>query len=372
MKTGSAELPLHFGSAPRWLFLRMTRLASEIAQGVVLEHGTDGLLERLSDPFWFQALGCVLGFDWHSSGLTTTTCAALKEGVRGMEEELGLFVAGGKGATSRKTPVEIASWGERTGVEAAALVYASRVAAKVDSAAVQDGYQLYHHAFFFNKEGNWAVVQQGMNDETRMARRYHWLSRNVTDFVCEPHAAICCDARRPTLNLVAEESEGARAMSAQIACRPPDEVTAELSHLRELELPRRHAVLLSDIDPRRLERIFLKAYAAQPEGFEALLTLEGVGAKTLRALSLVAELVYGKPPSFTDPARYSFAHGGKDGTPYPVDRRAYDQTIELLGRAIRRARLNQREELEALERLEGAFSKCPKEGRPDPRGEGRS
>ena len=355
MKTGMANLPLHYGSAPRWLFSRMKQLAGEIAQVIVLEYGPAGLLKHLSDPFWFQALGCVLGFDWHSSGLTTTTCGAIKEGVKGQEEELGLFVAGGKGSTSRKTPAEIVAWGERTGIDAESLVYSSRTAAKVDSAAVQDGYQIYHHVFFFDAQGNWAVVQQGMNIGTRMARRYHWLSIDVEDFVCEPHAAICCDRRGLTLNLVARESEGTRRASVEIARQRPQQLVSELNHLKTLALPRRHDVMLADIDPGRLERIFLKTYQAQPQGFESLLTLKGVGAKTLRALSLISELVYGKPPSFDDPARYSFAHGEKDGTPYPVDRDLYDSSIELLGRAIRRAKLNKAQELRTFKRLESAF-----------------
>lgn len=333
----------------------MKKLAGEIVQVIVLEYGSAGLLAHLSDPFWFQALGCVLGFDWHSSGLTTTTCGAIKEGVKGQEEELGLFVAGGKGATSRKTPAEIVAWGVRTGIDAESLIYSSRTAAKVDSAAVQDGYQIYHHAFFFDAEENWAVVQQGMNIGTKMARRYHWLSIDVEDFVCEPHVAICCDMRGPTLNLVARESEGTRRASAEIARQRPQQIVLRLNHLKTLSLPRRHAVMLADIDPGRLERIFLKTYQAQPQGFESLLTLKGVGAKTLRALSLISELLYGEPPSFDDPARYSFAHGGKDGTPYPVDRDLYDSSIELLGRAIRRAKLNKAQELRTFKRLESAF-----------------
>ena len=356
MRTGTAELPLHHGSAPRWLFTRMSRLAAEIAEAVVIEHGTLGLLERLSDPFWFQAVGCVLGFDWHSSGLTTTTCGALKEGIRGREEELGLFVAGGKGATSRKTPSEISARCERLGADATPLVYASKTSAKVDSAAVQDGYQLYHHVFLFDRDSNWAVVQQGMSDATRMARRYHWLSTGTASFVCEPHAAVCCDARSEVLNLVALESEAARRAVHEVACQPPQEVARELDRLRHLALPRRHPVMLADIDPKRLDGILLRTYQAQPAGFESLLTLSGVGPKTMRALSLVAELIYGATPSFEDPARYSFAHGGKDGTPYPVDRALYDRTIDLLGRAIRRARFNRGEELGALRRLERAFA----------------
>ncbi len=357
MKTGTADSPLHYGKAPRWLFARMRVLAGKIAAAVVLEHGTDGFLQRLADPYWFQALGCVLGFDWHSSGLTTTTCGAIKDGIKGEEESLGLFAAGGKGATSRKTPVEVAVWGDRTGIDADRLIYASRTAAKVDSAAVQDGYAIYHHAFFFDRDGNWAVVQQGMNAATRMARRYHWLSEQVSDFVCEPHAAVCCDVRAPSLNLVARDSAAARTASAEIAREPPDRIVTELARLKRIELPRRHAVILADIDPHRLHRIFLKSYAAQPAGFEELLTTPGVGAKTLRALSLIAELVYGAAPSFTDPARFSFAHGGKDGTPFPVDRAEYDRSIAVISRAIRRAKLGSSEELRALRRLERAFTR---------------
>jgi len=358
MRTGFADLPLHGGRAPRWLFSRMSRLARSIVELVVLEHGTAGLLERMSDPGWFQALGCVLGFDWHSSGLTTTTCGAIKEGIRGEEESLGLFVAGGKGAASRRTPAEIATWGDRTGIEADPLIYASRTSAKVDSAAVQDGYQIYHHSFLFDRDGRWAVVQQGMNEDNGMARRYHWLSARLEDFVCEPHAAVCCDRRSPTLNLVARESEEARKTTSELARERPERLVSELEGLKRIELPRRHAVLISDISPGRLERIFVKTYEAQPEDFRVLLGIAGVGGKTIRALALVAELVYGSAPSFEDPARYSFAHGGKDGIPYPVDRPLYDGTISILERAIKRAKLNRTDEISALRRMERVFGKA--------------
>jgi len=210
MRTGVADLPLHYGKAPPWLFKRMSRLARAVAVVTVEEFGTAELLRRLSDPFWFQAFGCVLGFDWHSSGLTTTACGALKEGLRGLERDLGLVVAGGKGATSRKTPQEIEAWGEHLAADPADLVFASRMSAKVDSAALQDGYQIYHHTFVFDNQGRWCVVQQGMNTETRYARRYHWLGEGVSDFVCEPHAAICCDNQSTVLNMVAQESDTAR------------------------------------------------------------------------------------------------------------------------------------------------------------------
>ncbi|MFC2082613.1 DUF763 domain-containing protein [Candidatus Bipolaricaulota bacterium] len=330
----------------------MTLLAGSITELVVLEHGVSGLFARISDPFWFQSLGCVLGFDWHSSGVTTTTCGAIKEGIRGKEQELGLFVAGGKGAASRKTPAEIVSWGEKTGVDAETLVDASRTSAKVDSAAVQDGYQIYHHVFLFDRENNWAVVQQGMNESNGFARRYHWQSSFLDDFVNEPHAAICCDQRRPSLNLVARSSEGTRGASTDLSRGNPVVLANELHRLKSLSLPKRHEILMSDISPTRLERIFLKTYEAQPPSFKDLLSLPGVGAKTIRALSLIAELAYGAEPSYQDPARFGFAHGGKDGIPYPVDRPLYDETIELLERAIHKARLGQADELRALRRLE--------------------
>ena len=336
----------------------MTQLAGSITELIVLEHGVSGLFSRISDPYWFQSLGCVLGFDWHSSGVTTTTCGAIKEGIKGREEELGLFVAGGKGVASRRTPTEIVSWGEKTGVDVEKLVDASRTSAKVDSAAVQDGYQIYHHVLLFDQDSNWAVVQQGMNESNGLARRYHWLSSSVDDFVNEPHAAICCDQRRPSLNLVAESSDGARHTSTELSNEKPVVLVGELHRLKLLSLPKRHEILMSDISPTRLERIFLKTYETQPAGFKELLCLPGVGAKTIRALSLIAELTYGAEPSYQDPARFGFAHGGKDGIPYPVDRPLYDQTIDLMERAVRKAKLGQTDELHALRRLERYFGDC--------------
>ena len=351
MRTGTANLPLHYGRAPRWLFGRMTRLAGEIASVVVEEHGTEEMLRRLSDPFRFQSFGCVLGFDWHSSGLTTTACGALKEGLRERQEELGLFVAGGKGATSRRAPQEIEAVGASLDTDPAVLTYASRMAAKVDSAGLQDGYQIYHHTFVFNREGKWCVVQQGMNASTRYARRYHWLSEGVEDFICEPHAAVCCDEKGSVLNMVARESSEARRASTLLSHERPDWLVNELTRLQHLELPAHHEVRLHDVHPDRLRSIFLKTYEEQPPHFEALLGMPGVGPQTIRALSLVAELVYGATPSFRDPVRYSFAHGGKDGHPYPVDRANYDQSIATLEQALRRARVGDRERLLALRRL---------------------
>ena len=351
MRTGYAHLPLHGGRAPAWLFQRMVRLSREVLGHVVAEYGSSEVLRRLSDPFWFQAFGCVLGFDWHSSGVTTTVCGAVKESVRGAEADFGFHVAGGKGATSRRTPGEIAGACERLSRDPVPLTYASRMAAKVDSAAVQDGYQLYHHAFFFTPAGEWCVVQQGMNDANGMARRYHWLSASLPSFVQEPHAAVCCDSRTEAWNLVAAESSGVRSASAELARQEPAKTLAAFRRLPVLEMPRRHDVQDADVSPAYLQKILLRTYDRAPQDFERLLGIEGVGGKTLRALALVSELVYGTPVSTRDPARFSFAHGGKDGHPFPVDRSAYDRTIAVLHSALDRARVDHSEKRDALQRL---------------------
>jgi len=350
-RTGTADLPLHGGHAPRWLFARMVRLSREIVLALADEFETEGVLARLSDPCWFQALGCLLGFDWHSSGLTTTACGALKEALHAVGEEIGLWAAGGKGAASRRTPLEIAEAALKLAVEPDPLVYASRMTAKVDSAALQDGFQIYHHAFFFDRAGRWCVVQQGMNERTGMARRYHWSSEVGSAFVCEPHAGIVGPRSDLVLNLVARESEGVRRAIPELAREPPDHLSAELGRAQRMALPRRHALLLADLDPQRLRSVFLSAYESQAADFAGLLATPGVGAKGLRALALLAELLYGVPISFRDPARFAYAHGGKDGTPYPVDRETYDRTIEVLGQAVRRAQLGKRDELGALRQL---------------------
>jgi hypothetical protein len=350
--TGYASLPLHSGRAPAWLFGRMVRLSREIVVYLTAEYGTREVLRRLSDPFWFQGFGCVLGFDWHSSGVTTTVCGAVKEGLKDLDREIGLFAAGGKGGTSRKTPGQIADFCERTGGEAAPLVYASRTAAKVDSAAVQDGYQLYHHAFFFTTAGDWCVVQQGMSARTRMARRYHWLSDRVESFVDEPHEAVCCDARGETLNLVAHENEPVRRASVSVANQRPEATLRTLAAIPELQMPRRHELLPEvDVASSYLEKILVKTYERAPEDYETLLGIEGVGPKTLRALSLASELLHGTAATLRDPARFAFAHGGKDGTPFPVDKLTYDRTIEILNKAINRSTIDRSEKVAAFKRL---------------------
>ncbi len=357
MKTGVTNLPLHYGKAPAWLFARMKKLAAGISLVIVEEYGTEEFLKRLSDPFWFQALGCVLGFDWHSSGLTTTVCGALKEGLRDISKEVGLFVCGGKGATSRKTPEEIEKAGSRRGLEIdpSRLIYSSKMSAKVDSAALQDGYQLYHHCFIFDYKGRWAVIQQGMNTRTRWARRYHWLGEAVDDFVCEPHKAICCDHRDEVLNMVARDSGENRRISADLAGWAPDKTVAEFSKIRELSLPGRHKVSTADIRSKNLRKVLEKTYEMAPESFEELLGIRGVGPKTIRALSLISELLYGEPASVEDPVRFSFAHGGKDGHPYPVSRARYDNSIRILEEAVNQARIGRMEKIKALKRLRESY-----------------
>ncbi|MFW6107385.1 MAG: DUF763 domain-containing protein [bacterium] len=351
MKRGFADAPLHRGRAPRWLFARMKTLAGAVAETICEEFGPGELLARLSYPWWFQAFGCALGFDWHSSGVTTTVCGALKESVRRFGPSVGLYVCGGKGGRSRKTPQEITLACDGLGRNPDPLVYASRMAAKVDSAAVQDGYQVYHHCFLFTASGRWAVVQQGMNEATGYARRYHWLAERVDDFVCEPHAAIAAQARGETLNLVARESEAARHASADAARMHPDKLLAEVTRLGFLRLPRHHQVLLRDIHPQHLHKVALATYERQPASFERLLGMRGVGPKTVRSLALLGELIYEAPASRRDPAVYSFAHGGKDGHPFPVDPETYDQSIDFLRRSIDQARLGRNEKRRALRQL---------------------
>ncbi|MDY6855182.1 MAG: DUF763 domain-containing protein [Thermodesulfobacteriota bacterium] len=355
MRTGVANLPLHGGRAPRWLFQRMVKLARVIALSIVEEFGPVAFLQRISDPFWFQALGCILGFDWHSSGLTTTTCGALKEGLKGLEMDSGLIIAGGKGAASRRTPLELETAGRYIKVEPNGLIRQSRLVAKVDSAAVQDGYQLYHHVFICTLDGDWTVIQQGMNETNRQARRYHWLSSEVNSFVCEPHKAVCSHEQGLCLNLVAKEGEANRKATAQVTELGPDNLVKEITRLKSLNLPSEHRVFAHDIAPERLYRIFATTYEQTPQDFEELLGIKGVGPKSLRALSLVADLLYGAPISFRDPARFSFAHGGKDGHPYPVDRGTYDKTIDVLHKAIEASRIGQREQMIALRRLHAFF-----------------
>jgi hypothetical protein len=356
-QTGIAQLPLHGGKAPAWLFQRMVRLGREITRLIIENDGPEAFLQHLADPFWLQSLGCVLGFDWHSSGVTTTVCGALKGGIKGREKELGLIIAGGKGATSRKTPAEIVTAGEKYSLNCSpdALVYLSRLTAKVDNNAIQDGFQLYHHSFFFTFNGSWAVVQQGMND--LFARRYHWFSESVRSMILEPHSAICSNLQKErALNLVALESQRAQSMITDLSHERPEKLIGEIHRLQTLSLPSHHQVCISDIHPKSIEKILLKTYERKATNFEDLLSMPGVGAKTLRALTLIADLAYGTPASWNDPVKFSFAHGGKDGHPYPVNCKLYDDSIEFLRRTLERVRIDRSEKENALKRLQKLFA----------------
>lgn len=357
MRTGTINLPLHGGKAPYWLFSRMRGLSREIISMIVSEYGTLEIIRRLSDPLWFQAFGCVLGFDWHSSGVTTTVCGAIKESIRGLEKDLGFFIAGGKGGTSRKTPTEIENAAGLMGKDFSHLTYSSKIIAKVDSSALQDGYQLYHHCFIFTKDGSkWSVIQQGMNQENRMARRYHWTSEGLESYICEPHKAICCDKKDKVINLTALKSAEARKTVALLSCEKPENIIKDLRKIEECRqksysLPKRHHIKLDDISLKRLGKIFTSTYNRRPENFEKLLSLKGVGPKTIRALALISELVYGVKYSIKDPVRFSFAHGGKDGIPYPVDRENYNLSIEILHKAVKDSKIGKTEKIKAIKRL---------------------
>ena len=353
-RTGLAHLPLHGGHAPPWLFQRMTRLAREIVAAIVVEAGPDEVLRRLSDPYWFQAFGCVLGYDWHSIGVTTTVCGALRAGLSGTEHDLGLFVVGGKGRTAIATPSHIDSVGHLISANPEKLKHASRMAARVDNVALQDGYDLYHHSMFFTGKGSWAIVQQGMNTSNRYARRYHWLGEAVADFTCEPHSAICSDNTQNVLNLVARESDQARSSIARLPSDFNEEsLRHELSRIRVLSMPRREYVAAGDIDEVRIARLVMQMRDSSTNNFEGVLAQRGVGQKAMRALALIADIIYGAPTSLRDPATYSFAHGGKDGYPFPVDREVYDNSIRTLAEAVRRAGIADSERREALARLLG-------------------
>ncbi len=339
-RTGEAILPLHTGRAPAWLMEKMILLSREIVRIITEEYGPEELLVRLSDPFWFQSLGCVLGFDWHSSGLTTTTCAALREAIKPLKKELNVFACGGKGRVALETPQEIERICDTFSIsEGESFIYASRMSAKVDSACVQDGFSLYHHMIFFTKN-QWCVIQQGVDGE-RWARRYHWLSSDLKSFVCEPHKAICSPVKRRILNLVAEKSSFARECILKLSKHKPEEISTMKRKFIEDE----------SISPERLGKAVALSYDCCPESFEQLISIRGIGARTLRALALLSEIIFGAPLSFKDPVRYTFAHGGKDGVPYPVDLETYRNSIEILKKAVEKAKIGHYEKIRALRRL---------------------
>ena len=347
--TGTADLPLHGGRVPAWLASRMASLGRVIVEAIAHEYGRTEVLRRLSDPFWFQSFGAVMGMDWHSSGITTSVIGALKRGLAPIESELGLHVCGGRGRHSRRTPDELTALGDRVGLDAPALVRASRLVAKVDSAAVQDGFELYLHGFIVADDGAWVVVQQGMNGARRQARRYHWIWDRAGAFVDEPHAAIDGRPVGEIVNLVDRRAADARGEIVGLARAAPDGAIERLSRLR---MPAHHDVRAEDIDLRRLGKTLAAVADRGPQDFAELMLVPGVGARTLFALALVAEVVHGAPSRFADPARFSLAHGGKDGHPYPVPLAVYDQTIAVLKRAVARAKLGDGDRLAAMKRLD--------------------
>lgn len=372
MRTGIATVPLDYGRCPKWLFERMKKMARSIVIVLREEFGPEEILKRFSDPIWFQSFGCVLAFDWNSSGLTTTTLGALKTALFDIQDKLGIYVCGGKGKTSRKTPQEITAYGISRGFPFASdLIYASRMSAKVDSNLIQSGHQIYHHSFLFTKSGAWCVVQQGLNTENQTARRYHWLSSNVSDFVEEPHSGIAAENLAKPLNLTAKESKGNKEVSADLVKEEPKTFLKDIqlisekqdSLVRQKRLPgftemelndvefHWHSVLREKFNLKRLKKTIEKAHFLKPESFENLLATKGVGPRTIRALSLVAEIIYGAKPSYEDPARYSFAHGGKDFVPEPINVPVLNFTIETLEKAIKRAKIENKERTSALKRL---------------------
>jgi hypothetical protein len=369
-KAGSADLPLHSGHVPKWLTDRMTRLGTVISEAIVHHYGRDELLRRLAHPFWFQSFGAVMGMDWHSSGITTSVIGALKRGLEPLSSELGIHVCGGRGAHSRRTPHELRDIGARVGFDGAALATASRLVAKVDSAAVQDGFDLYLHGFIVTDDGHWAVVQQGMNGDRRQARRYHWLSEGLASFVDAPHTAIAGEPQGEIVNLVDRRAEPSRRGQLDLlASLGPDRLVREVHRLSaagdapaaappvqpslpHLVMPAHHDVRAGDVNLRRLHATLAAAADAGPKDFGELLLSPGIGARTVRSLAMAAEVVHGTPYRFADPARVSLAHGGKDRHPFPVPLTVYDQTIRVLKTAVAKARLGRDEELAALKRLD--------------------
>jgi len=365
-RSGSADLPLHGGAVPKWLADRMTRLGAVMSQAIIHHYGRDEYLRRMSNPFWFQSFGAVMGMDWHSSGITTSVIGALKRGLAPLAGELGVHVCGGRGRHSRQTPDELVAIGERVGFDGAALASASRLVAKVDSAAVQDGFDLYLHGFIVTDDGRWVVVQQGMNGERKQARRYHWLSEGLKSFVDEPHSAIDGPDQGVVVNLTDTRAGASRREQIDMLnTLGPDRIAGEYSRLRtsldgepaqptlpNLIMPTHHDVRPNDVIARRLHGHLAAAAERGPADFAELLAVPGVGARTVLALAMVAEVLHGAPYRFSDPARFSLAHGGKDRHPFPVPLRVYDQTIGVLKSAVQKAKLGNEEELAALKRLD--------------------
>lgn len=351
MSRGYADMPLHYGHVPAWLYQRMSKLGVAIVDAIVMEYGRKALLERLSDPFWFQALGAVMGMDWHSSGITTSVMGALKRSVNERSGDLGIYICGGKGKHSKETPNELMSIAYRTGMDGDMLVRSSKLSAKVDNTAIQDGFQLYLHSFVLSADGDWAVIQQGMNGSNGLARRYHWCSSAFTSFVDEPHSFIYGPNQGKIINVTDKHAGDTRNGVLDLVKERPDKL---LNEVKRLIMPGHHDVRAEDVDLKRLGSILAVAHEKENLDMESLLLLEGVGPRTLQSLVLVSEVIHGTPSRFTDPARFSFAHGGKDGHPFPVPTMVYDDAIKTLETAIAKAKLGNSEKSEAIKSLSKA------------------
>src|SRR6201994_2440481 len=347
-RSGAADLPLHYGYVPQWLADRMAKLGLAITEALLVEYGKEEVIRRLADPFWFQSLGAVMGMDWHSSGVTTSVMGALKRAINPLSRELGIYICGGKGKHSRQAPEEIRKVCEHTGLDAVQLVRSSKLSAKVDNTVVQDGFQLYLHCFVLSDEGQWTVIQQGMSPGNSMARRYHWHSANVRSFVEEPHTAICGVNQGEILNLADKQADPARNAVLSITQEKPEMM---MQDIQQLVLPGHHDVRTEDVDLRRLGAVLWLAHDRQPSNFEELVLLEGVGPRTLQSLALVSEVIHGAPSRFRDPARFAFAHGGKDGHPFPVPVNVYDETIHHMEESIQKAKLGENDKRQAIKNL---------------------
>jgi len=361
-RSGSADLPLHYGYVPQWLAERMAKLGLAVVETIVMDYGKDEVLRRLSDPYWFQSLGAVMGMDWHSSGITTSVMGALKKSINPHSRELGIYICGGKGKHSKQTPAELLKVSETTGLDGDYLVKCSKLSAKVDNTAIQDGFQLYTHNFILSDTGKWAVVQQGMSDASSTARRYHWHSEQLSSFVDDPHAFIYGKNNGYILNMTDKEADGSRNGVMQIAAENPGIMIREIS---KLVMPNHHEVYAKDVDLKRLGAVLWLAHEKQPKDFEDLILLQGLGPRTLQSLALVSEVIHGTPSRFKDPARFSFAHGGKDGAPFPVPTKVYDETLNTLQTAIHRAKMGNNDKNEAIKRLSQIAENAEKDFTPN-------
>jgi hypothetical protein len=361
-RTGYADLPLHYGRVPPWLAERMTMLGGAIVEAIVLEYGKSEVLKRLSDPLWFQSFGCVLGMDWHSSGITTSVMGALKKAINPKAKELGIYICGGRGKHSRQTPSELLVVASKTGLDGESLVRSSRLAAKVDNTAIQDGFQLYLHNFIVTNEGEWSIVQQGLNDASGMARRYHWHSIEFQSYLNSPHVGITGENQGLILNLADEKANATRESIVKLGEETPDKMMQEI---RKIVLPKHHEVMASDVNMKRLGAILTLAHERHLTDFESLLLLEGVGPRAIQSLTLVSEVIYGSPTRFNDPARFSFAHGGKDGHPFPVPLKVYDETISVLKTSIEKSKIGNSDKQKAIRDLSSMALKIEKNFQPN-------